>query len=288
MRGAAVPRALGPILLALMALGGLIAASSTWPPVPRNRTAAAAAPVAVSGEGTIQHPERCGSRIHRGGNYQEGATRLMGKCERSVVPPRIRTEPGNRFLEFRTTGKSARGNDRVELAYGPYLPFARTTYIGFRLRIPTGAPLTNEGFYPLQLWQCAPLSPIAGVRVDRGTSHAINFMTRHQNRDTAVAARFRLKPGQWHAFVIAARPDPEGAGQFDVWADGRRIARWRGAFGSDETAACKGVPGTPPQHYRLKFGLYKGNEPKRFVTHFDDLRIGESMVEVNPLAWTGR
>jgi hypothetical protein len=268
-------------VVAAVGLAGLVAAPAVTSTQRRAR-------VEMTGEGTVLKPKRCGPRIHRGGNYREGATRLMGKCERSVLPPRIRSEPGNRFLEFRTTGTAAEGNDRVELAYGPYLPFGRTTYIGFRLRVPSGAPSTNEGFYPLQLWQCAPLSPIAGVRVDRGSSHAINFMTRHRNRDTAVAARFRLTPGQWHAFVIAARPDPNGAGQFDVWADGRRLARWRGAFGSDEAAACRGIPGRPPQHYRLKFGLYKGNEPARFITHFDDLRIGDSWAEVTPWPLPGR
>lgn len=268
-------RALRPVLLAALVLGAVASAR----PAP---SAPSRARIAVTGEGTIQHPERCDSRIHRGGNYQEGATRLMGKCEGSVEPPRIRAEAGNRYLEFRTGGRTARGNDRVELALGPYRPFARTTYIGFRLRLPARAPVTHQGFYPLQLWQCAPLSPIAGVRVDRGSSHAINFMTRHRNRDAAVAARVRLTPGRWHAFVIAARPDPHGAGQFDVWADGRPIARWRGPYGSGDPGACQGVPGSPPQHYRLKFGIYKGNEPHRFVTHFDDLRIGDSLTEVLP------
>ncbi|MCP9888514.1 heparin lyase I family protein [Cyanobium sp. ATX 6A2] len=275
MNAAAVRQFLPPVLLAAVTLGGAVTPQPAMSPPPQT-------PIAVTGEGTIQHPERCGPQIHRGGNYQEGATRLMGKCERSVEPPRIRTEPGNRYLEFRTNGKSAEGNDRVELAHGPYRPFARTTYIGFRLRLPARAPVTTEGFYPLQLWQCAPLSPIAGVRVDRGSSHAINFMTRHRNRDTSVAARFRLTPGRWHRFVIAAKPDPHGAGQFDVWADGKRIAHWQGPYGSSETGACRGEPGRPPQHYRVKFGIYKGNEPHRYVTHFDDLRIGDSLADVMP------
>ena len=241
--------------------------------------------VVVTGEGEILKPELCEPEINRGGNYQEGETYLMGKCERSVYPPVIKGEPGARYLEFSTAGEKVDGgNDRVELAYGPYFPFGETTYVGFQMRIPADSAVTNGMFYPLQFWQCAPLSPRAGIRVDRGTSHSINFMTRHDNTGGGSTHRFTMEKDQWHSFVIAINPDPGGDGLFRVWIDGEDQGAWTGAFGSDREDACRGQDGVPEQRHRLKFGIYKSNEPKVFKTHFTNMRVGSSYEEVVPPA----
>jgi hypothetical protein len=138
----------------------------------------------------------------------------------------------------------------------------------------------------MQFWQCSPLSPIAGVRVDRGSSHGINFMTRHDNHPRGVIThRFTMEKDKWHSFVIAINPDPGGDGSFAVWVDGEDLGAWLGAFGSDKTGACNSHEGTPPQHHRLKFGIYKGNEPKIFRTHVANLRVGSSLEEVAPPGW---
>ena len=234
----------------------------------------------------IQRPSECGSRIGAGGNLLDSGTRWAGKCQNGGMSPRIEREGVNHFLRFIsfTPARGAGSRDRTELALTSYnFNFHKNYYFSFDLRIPEGVDRVDEMFYPLQFWQCAPRSPIAGIRVSRGHSHRINFMTRGDNHDRRGFnwGSVDLKPRQWHRIRMMLNVAPRrGQGKFKAWVDGQLIADVSTSFGHFTSDACNN-PGRPPQHYRLKFGIYKSGEPgKRFIVDIDDLKIGETSRSV--------
>jgi hypothetical protein len=238
--------------------------------------------VNVTGRGDVLSPDQCSPTIGAGGNYVEDSTSLSGKCERGGISPVIAKEGKNKYLEFKTNGVAIPGNDRTELARTSYFNFGRTTYISYKVRIPSTSPVHPRGkmYYALQLWQCSPLSPIAGMRISEGTSHDVNFVVRHNNSVTPVTHRYSLKPDTWHQFLIVTNPNSTGEGSFQVIADGNDLGTWKGSYGS-ETAKCSGNVNTPPQMYRVKWGIYKSNDPgKVFTLHYDDFKIGTTLESV--------
>ena len=54
------------------------------------------------------------------------------------------------------------------------------------------------------------------------------------------------------------------------------------SFGFFNVGTC--VPGRrPPQHFRVKFGIYKDTEAgKRYEVRYDDFRIGSTYASVKP------
>ena len=62
----------------------------------------------------------------------------------------------------------------------------------------------------------------------------------------------------------------------------REPEKFSGPYGYAEIGTCQeGVQ--PPQHFRLKFGIYKGTERnRRHEVNYDDIRIGSSFDAVSP------
>lgn len=233
--------------------------------------------VAATGEesASVSSPEDCDLVMGSGGNFTEGRYELRGKCNGAGLSPRLVYDPTrSHFLSFTINPeKSVAGvRDRAELAFvRRYFPFFEQLFIGFRLMIPEGVDATEEFFYALQLWQCAGLPPIAGVRVQRGTSHTINFMTRGQ-RGGRSRAKFDMEPGRWHEFVLYMIAGPADGAVFGVFADDQLLVRSQVPYGFGAANAC-GERRNEHQ-YRVKFGIYKGGEPgKRFSINYDDFTI---------------
>lgn len=236
---------------------------------------AASPQAAVDGNGKIEKPGHCSPTIGSGSNYIQGKIRLAAKCENGGDRPRLGKDPdGNRYLSFVSNRATAKTNTRTELAYLPYLPFDKPTTIRFRLRIPQGSPVNPAGQmqYIGQLWQCAPLSPIAGMRLVPGTSHVVDFPVRLQNSATPVLARTALKPGQWHRVELVAQPSLNPArGRMRITVDGKVLADWKGAYGSSPSR-CQGPSNSTG--YRVKFGIYRSaSQVSGFRVDFDDLAI---------------
>lgn len=246
----------------------------------------------AEGDAYIESPEQCSSLIGAGGNYIGTGIRLQGKCEGSAISPRI---DGPRSYQKHVTFKIdpnkpySHGSDRSELAYIPYFPFGSTVYIGFRMKVPSTSEITNDFFYPLQLWQkCnTPARPIAGLRISRNSSHSVAFMTRGEIQDgNIVSANF--KPDVWHQIVLAIRANPLNSGTitndgavFRVFMDGKQIGESFDPYGWYANHA--GIEGNCSQSFRVKYGIYKAHEQgKTFEVSFDDLRIGKYYNEVVP------
>ncbi|NMH60196.1 heparin lyase I family protein [Alteromonas ponticola] len=234
----------------------------------------------------IRKREQCNGNISNGGgDLVEGKLQLRGKCDGAGVSPDIRVDQqGEQFIYFETNPDyNKKGRTRTELALTrEWFEFKKPVYMGFKIKVPEDSDVTNEFYYLMQWWQCAPNSPIAGIRMDRGTSHNINFMTRGDTR-SASTAKFELKPGEWHSFVVKGIVDPSGKeSEFSVWhsPDTAPIVS-KAAYGF-QTKACKGTNDIP-QRFRLKFGVYKATEPgKSHSVGYDDIRIGNTFEAVSP------
>jgi hypothetical protein len=247
-------------------------AQQAKPPTPK--PSASKHLVEANGDGKIVAPEKCSPKIGAGGNYQQGRTNLAGKCENGGQSPRIAQEGSNRYLLFATSKAAAKNNTRTELAYTPMFPFDKEATIRFRFRIPAGAAKHPVGqmFYPLQIWQCSPLSPIAGMRLVQGTSHNVDFITRLQNGATPVVGQYSLKPGQWHAIEMRVKPslNPQ-QGTMVVSIDGKNVVSWRGAYGGSPSRCASP---TNSNRWRVKFGIYRSaNASSMYEVHFDDFAI---------------
>lgn len=232
---------------------------------------------------SIKAPNRCSATIGAGGNLTEPPYVLKGKCNGAGTSPTIVEDlERSNYLSFTVDpSESVAGErDRAELAYTRNFPFYEEMHIGFRLMIPPGTDISDEFFYALQLWQCAGQAPIAGVRMARGQSHTINFMTRNEI-DGKSRAHFELVPGQWHAFALTVSPDPVGPALFRVYADGRLLVESFARYGFGADDACGKAPNK--YEYRVKFGIYKGGEPGRqFKVNYDDFVIADSLEAVTP------
>ncbi|NQZ01647.1 MAG: heparin lyase I family protein [Bdellovibrionales bacterium] len=246
---------------------------------------------ADKGSPEIQRPRSCSSRIGAGGSLIEGQQRYAGKCHGAGNSPELAGSK-DKYLKFSTDqSHNKKETTRTELAITQeYFQFNRLRYIGFKLRIPEGTSDTNEFFYLMQMWQCSPASPIMGIRLDRGKggSHSINFMTRNDHNNTGGRRflSYDLTPGKWHSFVIAMQPSSRGRfgkSRMSVWADGKRNSVTEAKnIGNFKKGRCEGGK-RPPQHYRIKFGIYKGGEPgKRFEVHYDDIKVGDWYKDVVP------
>ncbi len=236
------------------------------------------------GNSPVVDGKKCRADIGAGSNLTDGNARLYGKCEGAVLDPTVITSPnGNQYISFSTIPGLTALKDRSELATPAMYPFREDHFIGLRLLIPDNVDSTDEFYYILQLWQCSPQVPIFGIRVTRGTSHTINFTKSGDGQLPRSFASMDLKPGIWHSLIVKVNVVPEnGNGEIDIWDHEGLVATWRGSFGYLEDNAC-GDAMSPRQSFRLKFGIYKGNEPsKSFRVLFDEIRMGKSFKDLKP------
>ena len=218
-------------------------------------------------------------RLGSGGNYrQAGSEDLLGKYQGAYSPVRVKQEGPNRYLSFSARGRGKGGKDRSELTPQGYFKAGRTLEANFRMRLPVGSAVSNNSFYLMQLWQLGGRNPFAGIRVRRGESHEVDFITktvRGRSRQLNKVAPFSLVPGQWHSFQVRFRFLPGNTSTMSVAADGKQIGSWSGAAG---TGNVQPIPNRgPTPFYRFRFGLYKRNEPRAgtFTAHFDDMVVSE-------------
>jgi hypothetical protein len=237
-------------------------------------------------DASVKSPEKCNADIRNGGgDLVEAGVRYRGKCEGAGMAPKIEKKGGVQYLKFATDPSyQGQSKTRSELALThTWFPFGEPVYISFRIKVPKEVDKTAEFFYMMQFWQCSGASPIAGLRMSRGHSHRVNFMTRGDSRAASMAT-YDLSPDTWTSFVIGAVVDPNGGkGKFIVWNNpGDKPEEYNGLYGYAESGTCR--DGTkPPQKFRIKFGIYKGNEKsKRYEVHYDDIRIGNRFASVSP------
>lgn len=224
--------------------------------------------IRATGNGSIVFPERCSSNLGEGGNYREDSLTLAGKKEGAGKVPAVRAAQNLKHICFTTDPEvKYSGNDRSELAYMPMIKLNSTINLDFEIRIPKKSPIHKIGnmCYLMQLWQCSPFPPIAGIRIKEGTSHGIDFAIR-RNRDAILVEGERiLTPGAWHRFKVVLRPSLNSSGFFNITIDDVAVASYSGPIGVASTICAN-------PSCRVKFGLYKTNSPgDRFEVNYRNL-----------------
>ena len=109
-----------------------------------------------------------------------------------------------------------------------------------------------------------------------GSSHRFGIMSRNDPDGGATRTTFDVVPDKWYGFVIrfrASRTD----GAIEVWREGSNESQlFSEEYGYDNSVC-------PEEKWRLKFGIYKANEPGRyFEVNYDDVRVGDSRADVQP------
>lgn len=244
--------------------------------------------VTASGRGQIHAPERCGNQIGAGANYFEGATRLAGKCNNGGLPVRKVTEAGEgSYLHFETDGSVKKAsdlsdNDRSELAYTPMIPFGKTIGIAYQFRIPRNSARNILPYSAIQFWQGSGLGPIAVMQVDHEDNRraenrklpynphrSVNFITRDFRQKQVLVKKVDFTEDTWHDVRVVARISPTSQGRFQVWFNNQLVGDSTGPIGCT-------FPSCTNRDYRVKFGIYKGNEPgRKFKLHYRNFRMTE-------------
>lgn len=224
---------------------------------------------------TITSPQECSEVLGAGGNvFTSSRKKLLGKCNGAGMPVRTGSERNNNFLLFSTALGVKSPKDRTELALPKYYKFGKDLYFSFDIRVPPNSPHTSEFLYVVQFWQCPGLSPIVGLRLTRGTSSQLALVVRGEgssaSSNNAAIARIPLGEAKWNQVALRVRPGLEKSGSVEMWANGQKVGKWQKTIGFNPGSACRNNPAVTS--YRVKFGIYKGNEPDRSHTfHFDNI-----------------
>ncbi|MGJ8514018.1 heparin lyase I family protein [Carnimonas bestiolae] len=201
----------------------------------------------------LKNAARCAPHIGRGGNLEGHGIYYKGKCEGNGEPPSL---DGGNVLEFKASGNEERKTDRSELAATlNQMQLGKQYYISVKMRIPKETSVTNDFFYVMQFWQGPNFSPLAGIRITRGTSHGGMLMARDKKypRGHSVA-KIDFSDGKWKNLIIGIRVKKNGRGAMQLYDTHARLAQWNGRLGYSSDKRALSI-------YRLKFGIYKAAEP---------------------------
>lgn len=216
----------------------------------------------------IKAPELCSAKIGNGGNLESDTLgKLAGKCEGHGASPII-VQDAIAFKVKKANVASAK--DRSELAFTNYrLPLGKEVQISFDIKLDENSSITDTWYYLLQFWQGSSHPPIAGLRINRGTSHSAMFITRGEYSKASgfTVSTHELTPGKWHHFDIKILLSKNMNGHVEITQNNSKPMSWSGKMGYSKKN--KGLP-----WYRVKFGIYKGGEAdKNFGVSFRNVEF---------------
>ena len=231
-------------------------------------------------------------------NFEQAALRSDIWSDRRLLPGAVEFQGhvarhGIRALAITVRGGDDPlddGSDRAELAEteSVRLPAGQEVWYGFSMRIADPIPLDGNRLVIGQWHQSMPGSPFLAQRFRNGLFHItlqdgrcriwlawqIGAQAKKRRGCRIAVQRFaELPPSDsgWIDMVYRIRPDPNGNGLVEVWANGRRIARATGVIGYD---------GMRQQFF--KFGPYRDPAAYPMTVYLDNFRRGASFAQVDP------
>ncbi|MGJ8522722.1 hypothetical protein R84981_001413 [Carnimonas sp. R-84981] len=198
--------------------------------------------------------DQCSSIMGKGANLV-GVQNYQGKCEGNAVPPVL---DRNGIITFHIKKGRKGTKDRSELAdVKRRLQFNKAYCIKASIKIPKNSDITKSFFYVLQFWQGGGYPPFAGVRINRNSSHQAVLIARSKKNDKGnIVAKMDFSSGNWMDITMRIKVGSDRHGEIIVWNNGYKVADWRGKIGYANSNELK-------KFYRMKFGIYKGSEPKK-------------------------
>lgn len=214
----------------------------------------------------------CTPKMGNGGNVIAEGQFLAGKCEGAGEAPAVFDDE----ITFRVPQGRTGEKDRTELAFvNEKIPIGTPVRVTAEIKIPKFSDKTRSWFYILQFWQgfddpsnvIGPRGPIAGIRINRGYSHRISFITRNShNVKGSKVATVDLVPDVWTKVAIRLLIKSNRLGEATFTVNGEQH-HWRGTVGYSTAAGAN-------NWYRLKLGIYKDSEPRRsFEVQFRSIDI---------------
>lgn len=222
----------------------------------------------------IEDGTKCAALIGAGGNLKTNSGAILpGKCEGAGLPPVL--SDGGEVVNFSVRSDRLTPKDRTELAFTDRksrLQYGRQYLVSFDVSIPIeDQVVTNDFFYMAQFWQSPTKPPIAGLRLQRGSSGKATIMARGDGSppEGKLIAEVNLLPGAWVSVALRIKVTPGEGSCVGAAIDGAVAPEWCGTIGY--VADKEALP-----WYRFKFGIYKGSEPgKQFRVRFRKVSIRE-------------
>jgi hypothetical protein len=170
-------------------------------------------------------------------------------------------------------GDDGMKTERAELDSGKHRFVGRDVWYGFSFLVPEGFPVVDNRLVIAQ-WKQGGVhgGPLIAQRFRAGRHY---LTVRVPGDDDGDDERFRLpaiKFGTWNDMVYHARFSAGADGLVEVWMNGKRVVRRKGAncFKDGENRVYN------------KFGLYRDRWKDPMTIYFDDYTLGESFEAVDP------
>jgi hypothetical protein len=174
---------------------------------------------------------------------------------------------------------------RNELIPSGFPPSGSTRFYACNVFIPKDFPIEENRLVLMQWWPLTKSelgevgrSPSLALRYIDGTlSATIRHSDLHVVKDADSVAKktlFKtssLKRGEWNSFAFQATWSFKDNGAVKLWWNHKLVADYRGPVGYDDE-----------QGPIFKFGMYRDDSAKTYVTFFNGCREGASLSEVQP------
>ena len=174
---------------------------------------------------------------------------------------------------------------RAEVEIDKNISIRSEQWYGFSLFLPQDFPKENNRLVLAQWW--APTKKYLG-EVSRSPSMALRYREgrlhvtiRYSNErvikdaDTVPSKEIfsteQFQLGQWSDFVFHVKWSSQSDGFAEVWWNGKQVANYRGPIGYNDD-----------QGPVSRFGIYRDDTDKAYVSYISEYRIGNSYQEVNP------
>ena len=198
------------------------------------------------------------------------------------------TDSSLRFeLRHGETWQSDEGHKsyRSEVTAGGHVAMGSEKFYGFSLYLPQDFPIENNRLILAQWW---PLTKQALGEVHRSPVLQFRFADGHlsirlrlnQKKITTDPEDYEEEKlydihqyplGQWNDFVVKAKWSPTKDGLLNIWLNGKQIVTYVGQTEYLDEVGPK-----------FKFGLYRDDTSKTYVSYMSEVRIGDSFKQVNP------
>jgi hypothetical protein len=158
-------------------------------------------------------------------------------------------------------------------------------WYGFSEFLPKDFPIENNRLVIAQWWALTKSylgevhrSPILHLRFGDGKLQIL--LRRYLERVVRVDENYQqtelyevhpLALGVWHDFIFHIKWSPNNDGFIEAWMNGKQVIHFRGPTENQDDVGPV-----------FKFGLYRDDSPKTYVSFVSNYRMGDSFEEVDP------
>jgi hypothetical protein len=174
---------------------------------------------------------------------------------------------------------------RAEISTEEFVPIRSEQWYGFSMQLPKDFPIEDNRFVPVQWWAAtkkedgeSSRSPSLAVRFREGRLYVT---VRHSSlrvvkdpdkvpEDTIFETK-NFELGKWNDFVFQVKWVASESGYVHIWLNGKQVAIYHGPVGYRDDVGPL-----------MKFGIYRDNSQKTYITYFSEVRRGSSYEDVAP------